>query len=298
MMRTRDKLESYRVLATALHLLGVRPWQAVLVGDGPARAGDRSLDGAVRQAHPFRRRGQPGRTHRALCLGRPLRLACDQRSLWHGLPRSPGRRRARRRRPHRWRACRRGRWRRGRADSGRRCRRVRGGGRPSARPPRGTRPTCRQHRRPHRPRATTIAQPRVRWPPRWELFVQMGDERRRLRRAAPCRDRLERGRPPAGHDGHPPQRQRRGRCADLAPAIAGRPLEAPVQSPRARAPHRRAAAAGSAGVDRFAAARDELRRHGKAARSRNCGRASVRRSSPKRTRVSIFSRRAGSRRAP
>jgi glycosyltransferase involved in cell wall biosynthesis len=38
MMRTRDKLESYRVLAVAFHLLGGRPWQAVLVGDGAARA--------------------------------------------------------------------------------------------------------------------------------------------------------------------------------------------------------------------------------------------------------------------
>ncbi len=38
MMRTRDKLESYRVLAKAFHLLGERPWQAVLVGDGAARA--------------------------------------------------------------------------------------------------------------------------------------------------------------------------------------------------------------------------------------------------------------------
>jgi glycosyltransferase involved in cell wall biosynthesis len=37
MMRTRDKLESYRVLAKALHFLGNRPWRAVLVGDGPAR---------------------------------------------------------------------------------------------------------------------------------------------------------------------------------------------------------------------------------------------------------------------
>jgi glycosyltransferase involved in cell wall biosynthesis len=37
MMRTRDKLDSYRVLAAALHLLGDRPWQAVLVGDGAAR---------------------------------------------------------------------------------------------------------------------------------------------------------------------------------------------------------------------------------------------------------------------
>jgi glycosyltransferase involved in cell wall biosynthesis len=38
MMRTRDKLESYRVLAAAFHLLGDRSWQAVLVGDGAARA--------------------------------------------------------------------------------------------------------------------------------------------------------------------------------------------------------------------------------------------------------------------
>jgi glycosyltransferase involved in cell wall biosynthesis len=37
MMRTRDKLESYRVLANALALLHDRPWNAVLVGDGPAR---------------------------------------------------------------------------------------------------------------------------------------------------------------------------------------------------------------------------------------------------------------------
>jgi glycosyltransferase involved in cell wall biosynthesis len=37
MMRTRDKLESYRVLAQAFDLLGKRPWEAVLVGDGAAR---------------------------------------------------------------------------------------------------------------------------------------------------------------------------------------------------------------------------------------------------------------------
>jgi glycosyltransferase involved in cell wall biosynthesis len=38
MMRTRDKLDSYRVLAQALSLLKHKPWQALLVGDGPARA--------------------------------------------------------------------------------------------------------------------------------------------------------------------------------------------------------------------------------------------------------------------
>jgi glycosyltransferase involved in cell wall biosynthesis len=37
MMRTRDKLESYRVLAKAFGLLKDKPWRAVLVGDGPAR---------------------------------------------------------------------------------------------------------------------------------------------------------------------------------------------------------------------------------------------------------------------
>ena len=37
MMRSRDKLDSYRVLAEVFSLLGERPWQAVLVGDGPAR---------------------------------------------------------------------------------------------------------------------------------------------------------------------------------------------------------------------------------------------------------------------
>jgi glycosyltransferase involved in cell wall biosynthesis len=38
MMRPRDKLESYRVLAASFALLTDRPWQAVLVGDGSARA--------------------------------------------------------------------------------------------------------------------------------------------------------------------------------------------------------------------------------------------------------------------
>ncbi len=38
MMRTRDKLSSYKVLADAFARLGDRPWRALLVGDGPARA--------------------------------------------------------------------------------------------------------------------------------------------------------------------------------------------------------------------------------------------------------------------
>ena len=37
MMRTRDKLASYRVLSQAFALLRNRPWKALLVGDGPAR---------------------------------------------------------------------------------------------------------------------------------------------------------------------------------------------------------------------------------------------------------------------
>jgi glycosyltransferase involved in cell wall biosynthesis len=38
MMRTRDKLASYRVLAEAFGLLRDKAWRALLVGDGPARA--------------------------------------------------------------------------------------------------------------------------------------------------------------------------------------------------------------------------------------------------------------------
>jgi len=38
MMRTRDKLDSYRVLARAFDSMKDREWRALLVGDGPARA--------------------------------------------------------------------------------------------------------------------------------------------------------------------------------------------------------------------------------------------------------------------
>ncbi|MFO1079807.1 MAG: glycosyltransferase family 4 protein [Reyranellaceae bacterium] len=43
MMRPRDKLDSYRILAQAFALLRDRPWQALLVGDGPARPEVESL---------------------------------------------------------------------------------------------------------------------------------------------------------------------------------------------------------------------------------------------------------------
>ncbi|MDP1753533.1 MAG: glycosyltransferase family 4 protein [Reyranella sp.] len=47
MMRTRDKLASYRVLAQALLLLKDRKWRAVLVGDGPARGEIEALMGPL-----------------------------------------------------------------------------------------------------------------------------------------------------------------------------------------------------------------------------------------------------------
>jgi glycosyltransferase involved in cell wall biosynthesis len=67
MMRTRDKLDSYRVLARALGLLKDRKWRAVLVGDGPARAEIEALmaplnegdDGRVRFAGAVPHAGLP-----------------------------------------------------------------------------------------------------------------------------------------------------------------------------------------------------------------------------------------------
>ncbi len=51
MMRDGDKLESYRVLARALALLGDEPWQLLVVGDGPARA---SVEAALAGLDPAR----------------------------------------------------------------------------------------------------------------------------------------------------------------------------------------------------------------------------------------------------
>jgi glycosyltransferase involved in cell wall biosynthesis len=62
MMRDDQKLRSYRVLAEALALLGDRPWQLVVVGDGPAAP-------AVRQAlSPFGGRA----SFAGLCEGEAL----------------------------------------------------------------------------------------------------------------------------------------------------------------------------------------------------------------------------------
>ncbi len=63
MMRTRDKLDSYRVLADALALVKDRPWQALLVGDGPARGEVETLmaplGGRVRFAGAVRHEALP-----------------------------------------------------------------------------------------------------------------------------------------------------------------------------------------------------------------------------------------------
>ena len=53
MMRPGDKLASYRVLAEALHKLADRPWQLILVGDGPERP-------EVEAAFAWARRKPPG----------------------------------------------------------------------------------------------------------------------------------------------------------------------------------------------------------------------------------------------
>ncbi|HYC64414.1 MAG TPA: glycosyltransferase family 4 protein [Reyranellaceae bacterium] len=53
MMRTRDKLDSYRVLAAALEQLKDRPWRAVIVGDGPARPEVETLFAGLRSRVEF-----------------------------------------------------------------------------------------------------------------------------------------------------------------------------------------------------------------------------------------------------
>jgi glycosyltransferase involved in cell wall biosynthesis len=46
MMRAGDKLESYRMLAKALALLGARPWKLSVIGDGPERVAVKAMFGA------------------------------------------------------------------------------------------------------------------------------------------------------------------------------------------------------------------------------------------------------------
>ncbi len=94
MMRTRDKLESYRVLADALGRLKDKPWRALLVGDGPARGEVEAMMDTV-AARRVRFAGAVAHADlpRDICVGRSLPVARDQRSLtaW---PSSKPRRRA------------------------------------------------------------------------------------------------------------------------------------------------------------------------------------------------------------
>ena len=170
MMRTRDKLASYRVLSQAFALLRNRPWKALLVGDGPAR------DEIERMMAPFgeRIRFAGALPHaalpRCLCRRRPLSLAGDQRGLWHGLPRGPGGRPARRRRPNRRRARRGDRRRHRHADADRRSRGVRRRRRPSARAARRTGAARRRRREPHRHPSRRARRRHTRWRPRSALL--------------------------------------------------------------------------------------------------------------------------------
>ena len=184
-----------------------------------------------------------------LCRRRPLPLARDQRSLWHGLSRSPGGGPARRRRPHRRRARGGGRRRHRPADADRRsraafaaavgrllddARRARAAGR-------------RRRERASSPGTTSARRP-MRWPPPWR-----GCDERAVRRPAPRAHRLERRAAACRASTDTPlsaageAAARRWRLP--APADRWRRL---VQPAAARPAHRRADAAFGAGHGQFA----------------------------------------------
>ncbi|MBI3197043.1 MAG: glycosyltransferase family 4 protein [Rhodospirillales bacterium] len=78
MMRTRDKLESYRILAKALVLLKDKPWRAVLAGDGPARAEIEALMAPLNQGGEGRVRFAGAVPH----AGLPALYAAADLYLW------------------------------------------------------------------------------------------------------------------------------------------------------------------------------------------------------------------------
>ena len=243
MMRTRDKLESYRVLAQALRPAeatgrGGRCWSAT------GRRGPRSrrLMAPLGEQRALRRRRAACRAAGALCRRRPLPLAGDQRSLRHGLSRSPGGRPARGRRPHRRRARGGGRRRHRLADPGRRC------ARPSPPPSAGCstrRPNARAWRPPPRaasPRITTSA-PRghAPWPPRCADAAMSGVPFAILRHAATALERRAAAcRASPTRRSARPARRRRDSWRLPPPADGWRRMSQPAA---ARAAHRRAAAA-------------------------------------------------------
>ena len=223
MMRTRDKLDSYRVLAKALGLLKDKPWRALLVGDGPARAEVEAMMAPFNGGERVRFAGAlPHAELPAVYAGADLYLwpAINEaygmaflEAQAAGLPVVAGRTGgvpavvadgvtgvltpigdaaafaaavgATARRPRRARTA--------------------GGGARSASTP-----------------ATTSARPPMRWPPRLAdaaMSVPFA-----ILRHATTDWNVER--PPAGPDRHPAQRRRRGRGPHLAPAGAGRRLAA------------------------------------------------------------------------